>query len=383
MTLLKKLYYLLKKNPNYFFILFLNFLRENITLKLFGKFGFSPFPSLITILITKRCNFNCLGCSSASPAYTKHFGKNKEKDLSLNDIKKILDQVAWFKPFIYLNGGEPTLRPDLLEIVEYVKRKNLVCALTTNGSMFNRRFLESLIKTKLDFLSVSIDGPRPFHDKIRGFDGAFGKAALGIRILAEFKKKYKINYPHIRLASIIYPNNLDNSKYIIGLANELEVDEIGFGLLMYYPKKIIALQKNFVDKNKTGGFEPIGLEINSEYKFDFSKERYLSLLKYAKQNAKMPVFFAYGGKQFKQYFDPQVFPKENSRCLTPWNSLLIHPNGDLGICQGFIFGSIYKGSILGQWNNQEIVRFRKKRGRMSFPACFRCNEGQILKFDYK
>lgn len=376
----KKLLYLIKKNPHYLPILGFNFLREKVLRRFFSNFGFSFFPSLITILITKKCNYKCKGCSSASPVYTRNFKINNEKEMTLDEIKSIIDQVAWFKPFIYLNGGEPTLRQDLLEIIKYIKEKKLVCALTTNASLLNLEFVRELVNNNLDFLSVSIDGTEKFHDQVRGVNGAYKKAVSGINDLIKFKKIKNVSCPHLRLASIIFPNDIENSKQIIDLANDLNVDEIGFGLLMYYPQKIKKLQKDFVIENKTGGLEPIGLEIENDYEFNFSEKSYFDFLKYVKGNTKIPVYFAYGGKQFEKYFDTQIFPKQNSFCQTPWNSLLIQPNGDLGICQGFSFGSIYKDNILKQWNNNQIRDFRKQRVKTSFPACFRCNEGQELKF---
>jgi MoaA/NifB/PqqE/SkfB family radical SAM enzyme len=377
--MINKLFFLVKKNPHYLPFLGLNYFREKVSDRLFSKSGISPFPSLITIMITKRCNYKCPGCCSGSPLYTKNF-KGKEKEITLSEIKKIVDEVSFFKPFIYLNGGEPTLRGDLVEIINYVKSKKLICALTTNGSFLNSKLSEQLVKVKLDFLSVSIDGPKQFHDRMRGVSGAFEKAVLGVKNIKFLKEKYKASYPHVRLASIVYPENLENTKYIIDLANESRVDELGFGLLMYYPQKIINMQKKFISENKTGGEEPIGFQINNNSKFDFSEKEYFEVLSYSRKS-KIPVFFAYQGNQYQEYFDPSIFPSKKSFCLTPWNNLLIHPNGDLGICQGFKFGSIHNGSILSQWNNKEIIKFRKKRAEEPLPACFRCNEGQKVKFD--
>lgn len=419
----KKLFFLLKHNPSYFFFLIIGLFRRVILIP--TRSLYSPYPELITITVTNRCNFNCPGCSSNSPEYTRK-NNRKLKEISLEDFKRIIDEVAGFKPFIYLNGGEPTLRPDLIEMIKYVKSKKLVCSFTSNGSLLTPKFLEELVKAKLDFLSVSIDGPKEFHDKIRGFNGAFERAVSSLNNLKSLKEKYKVDYPHVRLASIIYPEDLNNSRYIVNLAKELKVDELGFGLLMYYPEKIVGMQKNFVEKNKTGGEEPIGLQIGNKSKFSFNEKEYLEFLFYLKKS-KIPVFLAYQGGQHKEYFDSRIFPSKKSVCLTPWNNLLIHPDGDLGVCQGFKFGSIYnrfaktpclsagdegkarfqaslkanskaveslpektlgfqpreayKGSILSQWNNQGIINFRKKRAEGPFPACFRCNEGQKIMFD--
>lgn len=380
MTSIKKLLYLIRKNSNYIFILLINFLRKNITLRVFRKSGYSLFPELVTFLITKRCNFNCLGCSSSSPEYTRN--NNIETDeMSTEEIKKVIDQVSVFKPFIYFSGGEPTLRSDLLELIQYTKEKKLVCAMTTNGSLLNKDYLEKLIYSKLDFLSISIDGSEIFHNKMRNFGGAFQKASKAIQDLVELKKIKKITYPNIRLASIIYPEKIKEAEFIINLANRLCVNEVGFGPLMYYPGRIIKEQKVFNEKFGITGLSPIGLEIKEDHKFNFISKEYLQLLDFIKVNSKIPVFFAYNGNQYNEYFDSKISPAENSTCLSPWIGLVIQPNGDLEVCKGFKFGNIREGSIMKNWNNKKIRKFRKLRSKKPFPSCFRCNEGQKLKFD--
>lgn len=376
----KKAIFLVKKNP--FLLPFLSFgiISRFIAIKVFGFLGYSPFPEMVTILITKRCNFHCIGCSSSSPDYTKNFNSQKNRELKTNDIKKLIDEVSFFKPFIYFNGGEPTIHPNLIELIKYVKSKGMVCALTTNGSLLNKDYAKELIESKLDFISVSIDGPEEFHDKVRGFKGAFKKATEGIRNIVSTRENLGVDYPHVRLASIIYPERVENSKFIVSLANDLKVNELGFGLLMYYPKRIIKDQKQFIQKFKTGGPDPIGYEIDDNEKINFSLNEYKDFINKTQQNAKMPVYFAYQGQDITDFFNPKIFPAKESSCFASWKGLLIQPNGDMGICQGFKFGSIFDGSILKQWNNEKIRDFRKLRAKMPFPACFRCNEGQEIKF---
>ena len=111
-----------------------NILRRKLPIDFWFLNGWSFPPEMITILVTKRCNFSCPGCSSGSPEYTKNF---KGQELETGELKKIIDKVAWFKPGIYFCGGEPTLREDLYELIKYAKNKGLVTAFTTNGSLLS------------------------------------------------------------------------------------------------------------------------------------------------------------------------------------------------------------------------------------------------------
>ena len=55
-----------------------------------------------------------------------------------SDWKRVVDEVAPFRPYVCLTGGEPTMVPHLPELIAHVKRHGLVCALTTMRSSEGR-----------------------------------------------------------------------------------------------------------------------------------------------------------------------------------------------------------------------------------------------------
>lgn len=90
------------------------------------------------MLLTNRCNFNCPYCRGSGP----------DTDLSLEEAKRVVDIWTTNKiRNIRLSGGEPTVWPHLLKLVEYIIEE---CddlyhlAISTNGSA-DQEFYEKLI----------------------------------------------------------------------------------------------------------------------------------------------------------------------------------------------------------------------------------------------
>jgi len=107
------------------------------------------------IILTSRCNQRCLHCYGN---YGIHVPPNeltiKEWDLVFQDLVK--NNVF----YVNISGGEPTVHPDFLEILDSLKKHKLHFIMTTNG-LFSERVLKKIIEVEefLIGLKVSLDGP--------------------------------------------------------------------------------------------------------------------------------------------------------------------------------------------------------------------------------
>ena len=353
-----------------------NILRRKLPIDFWFLNGWSFPPEMITILVTKRCNFSCPGCSSGSPEYTKNF---KGQELETGELKKIIDKVAWFKPGIYFCGGEPTLREDLYELIKYAKNKGLVTAFTTNGSLLSDENIKKILSSGVDFISASLDGAPKHHNSYRGFNKAYEKLTEGVAELVKQRNSQKLKSPKVRITCIINPKDTKDALFVLEKAHEMGVDEVAFGNLMFYPSSYKNKQKQFIKENKTGGLSMIGLEVPKN-KFPFNLDPNLRCI-YAeiKKRAKLPVSFVPKKINLLSFFSFQD-PSPDSRCLTPWFVATILPDGQLTTCQEYSVGELGKTSFMALWNSQKLKKFRQIKKKKIFPACFRCIEGQELKF---
>ena len=117
-------------------------------------------------MITRRCNYRCRGCNV--------WQEQDESELSTSEIKKGLDILKNLGVIeIVLSGGNPLLREDIEEIIEY-SSKLFITTVYDNGSMATRK-IEAL--RSADFVAISIDSLDPTkNDYIRGVKGAWKRA---------------------------------------------------------------------------------------------------------------------------------------------------------------------------------------------------------------
>ncbi len=131
--------------------------------------------------VTRRCNLVCAHCYSHSDACV-----GCEDELSHEEGKALLDDLADYgSPVILFSGGEPLLRPDLVELAEYAVSRGLRAVISTNGTLITPQMARRLKGVGLSYVGVSLDGLRETHDHFRGVSGAFDRALAGIRACQE------------------------------------------------------------------------------------------------------------------------------------------------------------------------------------------------------
>jgi len=116
-------------------------------------------PIATAIKITQRCNLRCKHCTWQNKVI---------KDLSFIEWKKIIDDLHnQGVTIVVIEGGEPTLHKDVINIVEYIKSKNMYSIFITNGT-------QDLSNLNPDVFWISLDGMKKSHNELRG-EGIFEK----------------------------------------------------------------------------------------------------------------------------------------------------------------------------------------------------------------
>jgi MoaA/NifB/PqqE/SkfB family radical SAM enzyme len=338
--------------------------------------GYSFSPDFVIVIPTFRCNFKCARC--AADLYLKKQGNARE--LSTQEFKKIFDKLARFGPSIYFSGGEPFLREDIFDLIGYVKKKRLVCGIVTNGSLFDGQKALDLVGKRLDFFGVSLDGPEEYHDSARGARGAYANAVQALKAILEAKEKLKSALPLVKITCIIDHENIQNTYSVLKLANELKVDQVDFGYCMFHTAEVRRKQEEFIKATGVGGEAVIGCRIEDDHEFNIDKREITGFFAAAKRTSKVPVSIYDIGMQVDDFYSFKE-PSPRSRCLNPWYCAIINPNGDIDPCQNFIIGNLLNGDFSPAWNSEKMKKFRQIRKKQPFPACFRCIEGQRIRFN--
>ncbi len=137
--------------------------------------GLNKGPLKVGLQITRSCNLSCIQCSAQAVAEVQN-------ELSTGEVKKlILDLKKLRIAFLVFTGGEPLLRKDIYELVEFSSRSGLHTALATNGTLLTEEKAQAFKTIDLRWFHISIDGPNSdIHDTFRG-QGSFDAAIQGLR----------------------------------------------------------------------------------------------------------------------------------------------------------------------------------------------------------
>jgi len=163
-----------------------------------------------TLHVTSRCNLQCEGC------YSFEDSRNAKQDLSLDQMKKILNNVtANGLDKLSISGGEPFMYSDLIEVLKYAKEdlgiKNILC--TSNGYASINTYLDAW--QYLDMLSFSLDGFDDETSTIRPnseFASIFGKMI--------YLKKQGVN---VEITFTLHKKNLKFYNEMKSFADSFEI----------------------------------------------------------------------------------------------------------------------------------------------------------------
>ena len=118
----------------------------------------SIYPFYASFKITHKCTLRCSFCN---------VWMEKTPDLSKKDVFKVLDNLGNSSiTVLSLEGGDPLMRKDLGEILEYAYKKPFYLFFTTNGHLLDKRPMEEYGKN-IDYLHISIDEG---HDNLEFFE---------------------------------------------------------------------------------------------------------------------------------------------------------------------------------------------------------------------
>lgn len=185
----------------------------------FAQHGYMQVPDLVQWMATLKCGLSCEHCLTV--------GNEPElPDMPLEKVRVLIDEIAEMGVREFLvTGGEPLVREDLPEVIEYLGCKNVNWTLNT-AIMPSERMQSAIARHKPGFVAVSLDGPREVHDAFRGKTGAWDEAMESIR--------YFRSLPGVRVCAgtTVTSRNYRHLDETFHLAVASGVDQWGIHLLV-------------------------------------------------------------------------------------------------------------------------------------------------------
>jgi AdoMet-dependent heme synthase len=175
--------------------------------------GCTGYPYHVVWEVTTRCNLDCIHCYAGSVDST-------QTELSTAEGKRLLDQIAEIDKFrmIVITGGEPLLRKDIFELVEYAGQLGFKIIFSTNGTLLTPEMAGDLARLGVVNFSISLDGfTADCHESIRRKPGSYQGAIDGLKAAARTGVCLQVNFTAMR-------RNLPELPGVIDLAESLKAD---------------------------------------------------------------------------------------------------------------------------------------------------------------
>lgn len=334
------------------------------------------FPGLVRFFLFYGCNLRCFMCGQWGEKGTSEITETKNF-LTLEKLKHLADEIAPHNSEIYLWGGEPTLHPNFLDFIAYLKNKKLTVTINTNGILLEK-FASAIMTHKVDSLDISLLGTEEIHDRVVGVPGAFKKVLTGLNKFPA--KKSAANFKPLIKAIITL--NLANLDCLPDLLTEIEtIPAIDLSIIQlgwFTTQKSGAayearMQKDFNLAAKSWvGFLNENIDAQAE-----KIQKLLTTIKNNKSYKKPILLFPnIKIKDLARYYHDHQHSFGYKKCGALKREIDIRHNGTVVICADFpdyIIGNLNQETIQQIWQGELLKKFRinlKEKGLL--PICSRC-----------
>lgn len=296
--------------------------------------------------VTSRCNARCEHCGSSCG------DKAISDEIGAEELKKVLYDVAqkYNAHDILLNvtGGEPLVRKDLFEIMDYANKLGYKWGMTSNGMLITDEILEKMNATNMKTISISLDGMKETHESFRKVPGSFDK------IVENIKKLQSV--PSIKIVQVTTVANKKN-------LNELE--------------QVYNLMKRLnVISWRVVNVDPIGRAKNNE-EILLNKDEYKYLFNFVKEKREENIMnVEYGCAHYLGIPMEKEIRDTYFMCTTGLYVASILSNGDIFVCPNverrpeLIQGNIKTDNFVEVWENK-FKEFRTDE-RTKSEKCSKC-----------
>ena len=135
-------------------------------------------PICLTWELTYACNLSCVHCLSSS-------GRRDPRELSTAECQAVIDELERMQVFyVNIGGGEPTVRPDFWDLVDYATQHHVGVKFSTNGVKITPEVAARLAGSDYVDVQISLDGATAdVNDAVRG-PGSYATALRAMTNLA-------------------------------------------------------------------------------------------------------------------------------------------------------------------------------------------------------
>lgn len=306
-------------------------------------------PIMANLIPTYRCNNACFMCDLPKQELYETRANGRE-EMSTEELKAVIDDLAAIGTVgLSLAGGEPTVRPDVFELLSHASKRGLFPHLNTNGyNLHQPARVEALLETGVESMNFSLDGATAeTHNRLRNAEFGFERIARGTELIIKTRRSER---PAVTYTFVLGPDNYREVPAFVRLARDRGINSVSFNPLHAC----------------YGGATPISAEAQRglEATVDWIRN----------QKAREPGDFIDNSDAFLSLF-PRSFRGEASplRCSVTYHHILVDCYGNIYSCtltyqQRRPAANTHDVSIRDFWGGPEWARSRDELD--SCRACY-------------
>lgn len=284
-------------------------------------------PYRMDLAITYRCNNNCDHCYNARP--------RQGPELSTGQWKNLLDRLwAVGIPHVVFTGGEPTLRPDLPELIAHAEQNGQITGINTNGrKLKDPAYLQSLVEAGLDHVQITLESHDPaIHDRMVRAAGAWEDTVAGV-------KNALATRLYVMTNTTLLQHNVPSLAETLDFLAEIKMPTVGLNALIY------SGRGRDVDSGLPESALPPLLELARE-KTTQAGQR---LIWYT------PTQYC--------HFDPLQLELGVKGCTAALYNMCVEPDGSVLPCQSYYqpLGNLLLDPWERLWNHELAVALRERK----------------------
>lgn len=318
-----------------------------------GCIGFPAHPAWE---VTSACNLKCIHCHASG-------GKPASDEMDTYEAKRFIRDLANVSEFrmLVFTGGEPLVRPDLIELMDYSNSLGFKNVIATNGTLIDDSLAKDLKKVGVVGAAVSLDAPTPeAHDFVRNSPKAYELAMRGIRA--------------INRAGILLQINVTAMEYNFDLLSEIiDVSDQNRASIMLMYQLV-----------------PVGRgEIIEHATLDLEQNKRLLMFLSDKQRSADTIVEPVAGPQYWPHLlenrglTGEITLKVAERlfhgCAAGRGFVYIKPNGDVWPCP-FVpvnCGNVKQDDFSKIWSESKVLENLRNREKLLKGKCGDCRYSKI------
>lgn len=312
------------------------------------EYGENSLLSKAFLDITNKCNIKCKHC------FTNARADSHLDELTTEQIKCFINELQELKiSRLALGGGEPLVRPDIYEIIQYASSKGIRIHMSTNGKLLTEDNIIRLKDAGLDSVQISIDSMNAeVHDELRACKGLFAQCMNAVRLV----QKHGIS---LIVSTTITKLNVNELQNIIEVVKNAGVKMHRF--IRFVPvgrgeefKKSLYVEPEVL--------APIMIKLHEEYdEYLFGDKRYI----YG-----MPVL-KYQCDEFQSYESP-VGCEAGKLCVDVLSNGNVVPCNYLGTDEKWVCGNIKNESFVDIVRDSKVINEFRKLNGSNIEGCGSC-----------